>query len=72
VGSIIAIVITNHMTRNDAAAPVHVCPGIRMYAVDIVQPPGIVIWPIADIDSHQEIVIAALPVCSSATTPNHA
>src|SRR5439155_511699 len=29
------------MPRNDAAAPGHVCPGIRIHAIDIVQPPGI-------------------------------
>ena len=34
--------------RNDAAAPGHVCPGIRIHAIDIVQPPGIGISPIAD------------------------
>jgi hypothetical protein len=38
------------MTRNDAAAPGHVCPGIRIHAIDIVQPPGIGIPPICKID----------------------
>src|SRR5512145_3287759 len=59
-GSIIATIITIHMPRNDAAAPGHVCPGIRIHAIDIVQPPGIGIPPIADMDAHQTIVIAAL------------
>jgi hypothetical protein len=35
------------MPRNDAAAPGHVCPGIRIHAID-VEPLGIGISPIAD------------------------
>jgi hypothetical protein len=38
----------------------HVCPGIHIHAIDIVQPPGIGISPIADMDAHQTIVTAAL------------
>ena len=53
------------MPRNDAAAPGHVCPGIRIHAIDIVQPPGIGIPPIADMDAHQTIVTAALAAKSS-------
>src|SRR6516165_6662564 len=60
------------MPRNDAAAPGHVCPGIRIHAIDIVQPPGIGISPIADIDAHQKIVTAALAAKSSAETPRNA
>ncbi len=48
------------MPRNDAAAPDHVCPGIRIHVIDIVQPPGIGISPIDDIDVHQTIVTTAL------------
>ena len=48
-GSIIATIITIHMPRNAAAAPVHVSPGISIHTVDIVQPPGIGI-PLIDID----------------------
>jgi hypothetical protein len=59
-GSIIATIIAAHMPRNDAAAPAHVCPGIRIHAIDIVQPPGIGIRPIADMDPHQTMVTAAL------------
>ncbi len=59
------------MPRNDAA-PDHVCPGIRIYAIDIVQPPGIGISPIAGMDAHQTIVTAALAAKSSAVTPNKA
>jgi|SRR6516164_4048051 len=47
----------------------HVCPGIRIHAIDIVQPPGIGISPIADMDVHQRIVAAALAAKSSAETP---
>ncbi len=60
------------MPRNDAAAPGHVCPGIRIYAIDIVQPPGIGISPIADMDALQTIVAAALAAKSSAETPKKA
>src|ERR1700726_1294065 len=71
-GNIIATIITTHMPTNDAAAPGQVCPGIRIHAIDIVQPPGIGISPIADMDAHQTIVTAALPAKSSAETPKKA
>src|ERR671931_1923236 len=71
-GRIIATIITPHMPRNDAAATDHVCPGIRIHAIDIVQPPGIGISPIADMDVHQTIVTAALATKSSAGTPKKA
>ena len=58
-GSIIATIITTHMPGNDAKAPGRVCPGIRIHAIDIVQPPGIGISPIADMDAPQTIVTAA-------------
>jgi hypothetical protein len=60
------------MLRNDAAAPAHVCPGIRIHAIDIIQPPGIGIPPIADMDAHQTIVSAALAANTSADTPKKA
>src|SRR5512141_1156160 len=53
------------MTRKDAAAPAHVRPGIRIHAIDIVQPPGMRI-PIADMDPPHTIVTAALAAKSSA------
>src|SRR5258707_14789600 len=71
-GSIIATIIATHMPRNDAAAPGHVWPGIRIHTIDIVQPPGIGISPIADIDAHQTIVTTALAAKSSAETPRNA
>jgi hypothetical protein len=71
-GNIIATIITTHMPRNEAAAPGHVCPGIRIHAIDIVQPPGIGIPPIADIDALQTIVTAALAAKSSAKTARNA
>ena len=36
-----------HMPRNATAAPGQDCPGIRIHVIDIVQPPGIAISPIA-------------------------
>jgi hypothetical protein len=57
------------MPRNDTASPGHVCPGIRIHAIDIVQPPGIGISPIADMDAHQTIVTAALAAKSRAEMP---
>ena len=48
------------MPRNDTATPAHVCSGILIHIIDIVQPPGIGIPPMADIDVHQTIVIVAL------------
>src|SRR5688572_2580185 len=71
-GSIIATIIATHMPRNDAAAPGHVCPGIRIHAIDILQPPGIGMSPIADMAAHQTIVTAALAAKSSAETPKKA
>ena len=60
------------MPRNDAAAPGHDCPGIRIHAIDMVQPPGIGMPPIADIEAHQTIVTAALAANSSVETPKKA
>src|SRR5476651_1629443 len=68
-GSIIATIIATHMPMNDAAALGHVCPHIRIHAIDIVQPPGIGISPIADMDAHQTIVTVALAAKSTAETP---
>jgi hypothetical protein len=67
-GSIIAGVITIHMARNETATRAHVCPGIRIHAIDIVQPPGIGIPPIADIEEHQTTVAVALAANNSAQT----
>src|SRR3984957_1339125 len=60
------------MPRKDAAAPGHVCPHIGIHAIDIVQPPGIGISPIADMDAHQTIVAAVLAAKSSAEMPKKA
>jgi hypothetical protein len=54
-GSIMATIITTHMPPNDAAAPGHVWPGIRIHAIDTVHPPGMGIPPTAAIDVHQTI-----------------
>src|SRR5262245_18282140 len=71
-GSIIATIMTTHMPRSDAAAPGHVCPGIRIQAIDIVQPPGIDIPSMADMDAHQAIVTGTLVAKSSAAPPRNA
>src|SRR5262245_20584344 len=60
------------MPRNDAAAPGHVWPGIGIHAIDIVQPPGIGISPMADMVARQTIVAVALAAKSSAETPRNA
>jgi hypothetical protein len=57
------------MRRKDDAAPSQVCPGIRIHAIDIVQPPCIGISPMADMDAHQTVVSVALAAKSSAETP---
>src|SRR5262245_28641914 len=59
------------MARNDAAATGHVCPGIRIQVIDMVQPPGIGI-PMADMDADQEIVSVVLAAKSSTETPTKA
>jgi hypothetical protein len=59
------------MPRNDAVAPGHVFPGVGIHVIDIVQPPGIGIPPIANIDAHQAIVTHALAAKSSAETPRN-
>lgn len=61
-----------HMVRNDVASQGHVWHGIRIQAIEIVQPPGIGISPIADMDAHLTIVTAALATTSSGETPNKA
>ena len=65
-GNIIAAIITAHMPRNEAEVCSHVCPGMRIHAIDIDQPPGIGISLIADMDAHQAIVTATLTTKSSA------
>src|SRR5262245_845044 len=59
------------MPRNDAAAPGHVCPGIRIHTIDMVQPPGIGISLIADIDVHQSVVTTTLAAKNSAEVPKN-
>jgi hypothetical protein len=60
------------MPTNDAAAPAHDCPGIRIHAIDIVHPPAIAIPPIADIELHQTIVSAALAANNNVATARNA
>jgi len=60
------------MARKDAAAPIHVCLGIRIQAIDIVQPPGIGMSPMSDMDAHQNTVNAALTANSRTEAPKNA
>ena len=71
-GNIIAIIMTIHMPRKVPAAPAQVWPGMRIHAIDMVQPPGISMPGIADMEPHQATVTAALPRNSSAVTPKKA
>jgi hypothetical protein len=64
--------MTTHKPRKDVPAPSHVCPGIRIHVIDIVQPPGIGISFMSDMDSHQTVVRAALTMKSSAKMPRNA
>ncbi|WP_322787093.1 hypothetical protein [Paraburkholderia dilworthii] len=68
-GSIIAIIMTIHMPTNDAATAGHVCPHMGIHIIDKVQPPGIGISPIVDIDKQAAMVAAALSANSNAQTP---
>jgi hypothetical protein len=45
---------------------------MRIHAIDIVQPPGMGMPPIDDMDAHQAIVTAALAAKASAETPRKA
>src|SRR5262245_57525841 len=47
-----------HIAMNMPAAPSQLCPGMRIHAIDIVQPPGIGMPP--DIDPHHQSVAPAL------------
>ena len=60
------------MPRNVATASAHDCPGMRIHAIDIVQPPGIGIPLIADMDAHQAVVTATLATNGGAATPRNA
>jgi hypothetical protein len=55
-----ATIIPSHIPRNEAAVAGQVVPGIRIHAMDIFQPPGIGIPPIADMELHQTMVVPQL------------
>src|SRR5262245_53332170 len=57
-GNIIAAIISSHMARNAAAADASDCPGMRIHAIDMLQPPGIGMPPLND--AHQTTVVAAV------------
>jgi hypothetical protein len=67
-----AIIIATHMPRKETQAPSQLCPGINIHAMDIVQPPGMDIPCICDMEEHQRIVTAALLAKSNAETPKKA
>src|SRR5262245_1335611 len=68
-GSIMATIMRIHIAMKDAAASGHVWPGIRIHAIDMVQPPGIAIPP--DMDPHHHTVVSALAAKSRvAAAPN--
>jgi hypothetical protein len=60
------------MPRNDAAALNHVCPGIHIHVIVMVQPPGINIEGMDDIDLHQAMVPAALATNNAVATVTNA
>src|SRR5215510_8185099 len=66
-GSIIATIITSHIPMKEAAAPSHVCRGILIHAIDMVQPPGIAM-PLS-IEPVQKIVTPAAAMNSRALVP---
>jgi len=57
------------MPANEAAAPGHDWPGISIHVIDIVQPPGMGIPPIPDMEEHQVTVTTAQAIKSSAEAP---
>jgi hypothetical protein len=61
--------MTSHMPRNAAAVPSQVWPGMRIHIIDMLQPPGIGISCIADIELHHWIVNAALAANSATQVP---
>jgi hypothetical protein len=67
-GNIIATIITTHMPMNEAAASGRDRPAIRIRIIDIVQPPGMGMPRMVDMDRHQKIVSAALVANSNAQT----
>jgi hypothetical protein len=56
------------MPTKETAAPDQDCPDIRIQVIDIVQPPGMRMPPMADMDTQQTIVTATLMVKRSADT----
>jgi hypothetical protein len=64
--------MTVHIPTKDPEAPNQLCPGIRIHAIDMIQPPGIRILPIADIDRHQTIVSATLATKTNTETQKKA
>src|SRR5256884_9895646 len=65
--------ISHGLPRRSGRSPIgKPASGLVIQWSSIVQPPGIGISPIADMDAHQTIVTAALAAKSSAETPKNA
>jgi hypothetical protein len=71
-GSIIATIIRTHIATNETAEPHQVCPGMRIHVMDIDQPPGIDISPIADMEAHHTIDNSAVTTNTKADVPTNA
>jgi hypothetical protein len=56
------------MPTNDAATPGHVCPHMGVHIVDMLQPPGMGISPIADMDAQAAMAAVALTANSNPQT----
>jgi hypothetical protein len=61
-----ATIMASHISRNIAADPAHVWPGIRIHIMDMVHPPGMSIPP--DIETQKYTVAATLAANTKATT----
>jgi hypothetical protein len=70
-GIIIANIMTSHIARKDTVALNNDCPYMGIHVIDILQPPGIGISSIADMDLHHTIVTTALAVKSNAMIPKN-
>jgi hypothetical protein len=56
------------MPTNDAATPGHVCPHMGVHIVDMLQPPGMGISPIVDMDAQAAMAAVALTANSNPQT----
>jgi hypothetical protein len=64
--------MTIHMPTNDAAAANHVWAGVRIHAMDIVQPPGIGIALVVGMEAHHVALNAVLTANAIVEMPKNA